>query len=190
MSEVDVRGPLLLSIARASIGSELGLAPHPTDDAPWLREPGATFVTLRLDAELRGCIGSIDARRPLREDVAANARAAAFSDPRFEPLSSREFESVSVEVSVLSPRTPLEVASESAAAAQPRPLVDGIHPHDMGSLLDGEGIVVRAGHHCAQPVMARLGVPATTRASFAYFNTREEVDSLVSAVVKAMELFR
>jgi len=69
-------------------------------------------------------------------------------------------------------------------------VVDGIHPHDMGSLLDGEGIVVRAGHHCAQPVMARLGVPATTRASFAYFNTREEVDSLVSAVVKAMELFR
>jgi len=68
-------------------------------------------------------------------------------------------------------------------------VVDGIHPHDMGSLLDGEGVVVRAGHHCAQPVMTRFGVPATTRASFAYFNTRDEVDILVKAVVKAIELF-
>lgn len=69
-------------------------------------------------------------------------------------------------------------------------VVDGIHPHDMGSLLDGEGVVVRAGHHCAQPVMTRFNVPATTRASFAYFNTREEVDILVSAVIKAIELFK
>jgi cysteine desulfurase / selenocysteine lyase len=69
-------------------------------------------------------------------------------------------------------------------------VVEGIHPHDMGSLLDGEGVVVRAGHHCAQPVMTRLHVPATTRASFAYFNTREDVDALVSAVIKAIELFK
>ncbi|HEX7553227.1 MAG TPA: cysteine desulfurase [Geothrix sp.] len=69
-------------------------------------------------------------------------------------------------------------------------VVAGIHPHDMGSLLDGEGVVVRAGHHCAQPVMTRFNVPATTRASFAYFNTREEVDVLVSAVEKAIELFK
>jgi len=68
-------------------------------------------------------------------------------------------------------------------------VVEGIHPHDMGSLLDGEGVVVRAGHHCAQPVMTRFNVPATTRASFAYFNTREEVDILVAAVVHAIELF-
>ncbi len=69
-------------------------------------------------------------------------------------------------------------------------VVEGIHPHDMGSLLDGEGVVVRAGHHCAQPVMTRFNVPATTRASFAYFNTRDEVDVLVSAVEKAIELFK
>ena len=69
-------------------------------------------------------------------------------------------------------------------------VVDGIHPHDLGSLLDGEGVVVRAGHHCAQPVMTRFCIPATTRASFAYFNTREEVDILVSAVLKAIELFK
>jgi len=69
-------------------------------------------------------------------------------------------------------------------------VVDGIHAHDMGSLLDGEGVVVRAGHHCAQPIMTRFNVPATTRASFAYFNTREDVDVLVSAVLKAIELFK
>ena len=69
-------------------------------------------------------------------------------------------------------------------------VVEGIHPHDIGSLLDGEGVVVRAGHHCAQPVMTRFGVPATTRASFAYFNTHEEVDILVSAVEKVIELFK
>ncbi len=69
-------------------------------------------------------------------------------------------------------------------------VVEGIHPHDMGSLLDGEGVVIRAGHHCAQPLMARYSVPATTRASFAYFNTREDIDVLVSAVLKAIELFK
>ncbi|MBK9795139.1 MAG: cysteine desulfurase [Holophagaceae bacterium] len=69
-------------------------------------------------------------------------------------------------------------------------VVEGIHPHDMGSLLDGDGVVVRAGHHCAQPVMTRFNVPATTRASFAYFNTRDEVDVLVSSIIKAIELFK
>ena len=68
-------------------------------------------------------------------------------------------------------------------------VVEGIHPHDMGTILDSEGIVVRAGHHCAQPVMTRLGIPATTRASFAYFNTAAEVDALEAAVRKAVEIF-
>jgi cysteine desulfurase/selenocysteine lyase len=67
--------------------------------------------------------------------------------------------------------------------------LDSIHPHDVGTILDGEGVVVRAGHHCAQPVMERLGVPATTRASFAYFNTRADVDALVAAVWKVKEIF-
>jgi cysteine desulfurase/selenocysteine lyase len=69
-------------------------------------------------------------------------------------------------------------------------VVEGIHPHDLGSILDSEGVVIRAGHHCAQPVMTRFQVPATTRASFAYYNTREDVDILVSAVLKAIELFK
>ena len=65
----------------------------------------------------------------------------------------------------------------------------GIHPHDVGTVLDREGIAVRAGHHCAQPVMERFGVPATTRASFALYNTPEEVDALAAALHRARELF-
>ena len=69
-------------------------------------------------------------------------------------------------------------------------VLEDIHPHDIGSILDGEGIVVRAGHHCAQPVMQRLGIPATTRASFSFFNTREEIDALVSGILKVQEIFK
>ena len=63
-----------------------------------------------------------------------------------------------------------------------------MHPHDAGTILDREGIAVRAGHHCAQPVMARFGVPATTRASFAMYNTFEEVDALARGILKVKEI--
>ena len=68
-------------------------------------------------------------------------------------------------------------------------VIDGIHAHDIGTILDREGIAVRAGHHCAQPVMQRFGVPATTRASFACYNTRNEVDALVAGIHKVLEVF-
>jgi len=67
-------------------------------------------------------------------------------------------------------------------------VVEGIHPHDLGTVLDQEGVAIRTGHHCAEPLMHRFGVPATARASFAFYNTREEVDRLVESVVKAKEL--
>ncbi|MCC7174450.1 MAG: cysteine desulfurase [Bryobacterales bacterium] len=67
-------------------------------------------------------------------------------------------------------------------------VVDGVHPHDVGTILDREGIAVRAGHHCAQPVMARFGIPATARASFAAYNTFEEVDALVRGIRKVKEI--
>jgi hypothetical protein len=127
MHEPAERGVVLVGIAREAIGERLGLALPRDRDEPWLARPAATFVTLELQGELRGCIGSIDARRALGQDVAHNARAAAFSDPRFEPLTSLEFESVSVEVSVLSPRTPLAAASEAQAAGALRPGVDGVY---------------------------------------------------------------
>lgn len=69
-------------------------------------------------------------------------------------------------------------------------VLDGVHAHDVGSILDHYGIAIRAGQHCAQPVMDRFGVPATARASFAFYNTREEVDSLVRAIRKVKEVFR
>ena len=69
-------------------------------------------------------------------------------------------------------------------------VLDGIHPHDIGSILDREGIAVRAGHHCAQPLMARFGVPATARASLVVYNTKEEIDALVSGIRKVIEVFR
>lgn len=67
--------------------------------------------------------------------------------------------------------------------------MEGIHPHDVGTILDQEGVAVRAGHHCAQPVMARFGVPATTRASFGLYNRMEDVDALVAALHRTREIF-
>lgn len=68
-------------------------------------------------------------------------------------------------------------------------VVDGIHAHDLGTILDMEGVAVRAGHHCAMPVMKRFGLPATARASLAFYNTRSDIDALVKAIHKAIEVF-
>lgn len=68
-------------------------------------------------------------------------------------------------------------------------VIDEIHPHDIGTILDQEGIAIRAGHHCAQPVMQRFNLPATARASFAFYNTREEADALVRTVERVIEIF-
>ncbi len=67
--------------------------------------------------------------------------------------------------------------------------VDRIHPHDIGTLLNQEGIAVRTGHHCAQPVMRHFKVPATTRASFAFYNSMIEVDALISGIQKIQKIF-
>jgi cysteine desulfurase/selenocysteine lyase len=68
-------------------------------------------------------------------------------------------------------------------------VIDGIHPHDIGTMLDSEGVAVRTGHHCAQPVMQYFNVPATTRASLALYNTREDIDRLVDGLRKIIEVF-
>ena len=68
-------------------------------------------------------------------------------------------------------------------------VMDGVHPHDVGTILDAEGIAIRTGHHCAQPVMQRFGIPATARASFAFYNTREEIDALVKGLDRVSEVF-
>ena len=67
-------------------------------------------------------------------------------------------------------------------------VMDGIHPHDIGTIVDREGVAIRTGHHCAQPVMDRYGIPATARASFAMYNTIDEIDTLVAALARARAL--
>jgi AmmeMemoRadiSam system protein B/AmmeMemoRadiSam system protein A len=121
-------GLTLLAIARAAIGHRLGVHAEPprTDIAPWLARPGASFVTLMLEAKLRGCIGSLAAKRRLGEDVAENAQAAALRDPRFPALTREEWARTEVEVSVLSPAKPMRFGDETELLAQLRAGEDGV----------------------------------------------------------------
>ena len=118
-------GPMLLTIARSAIAARLDLPRSGEPRDPALLQPAATFVTLKRFGELRGCIGSLEPVRSLRDDVSANAVAAAFRDPRFAPLEAHEFASTSVEVSLLSANERLAVADEAELAARLRPGVDG-----------------------------------------------------------------
>ena len=93
---------------------------------PALREHRATFVTLESNRRLRGCIGSLQATRPLAEDVAHNAHAAAFTDPRFSPIQEDDLEGLAIKISVLSPPVPMQVESQADLVAQLRPGVDGL----------------------------------------------------------------
>lgn len=126
MSARENAGAILLPIARASIAQALGRDAQASEQEPWLREPGATFVTLKQAEQLRGCVGSLKAHRPLLEDLKANAQAAAFRDPRFAPLTAAEFERTRVEVSLLSPLESMPFESERDALSQLRPNIDGI----------------------------------------------------------------
>ena len=81
------------------------------------------------------------------------------------------------------------IGSGSPRAAVVSLEIDGAHPHDVATILDEQGIAIRAGHHCAQPLMERLGVPATVRASFGMYNTHEEVDLLVSGLHEVRRIF-
>ena len=125
MTNADA-GHVLLPIARAAIARELGRMHEAAEDADWLHQPGACFVTLNLDTRLRGCIGTLEAHRALIEDLKANARNAAFRDPRFKPLCAAELDRLTVEVSVLSALEAMVVQDEREALAQLRPGVDGL----------------------------------------------------------------
>jgi len=91
-----------------------------------LLQQRACFVTLEINDQLRGCIGSLEAWRPLIDDINHNARAAAFSDPRFPPVNETELEQLSIHVSILSPAIPIEITSEKDAISQIRPGIDGL----------------------------------------------------------------
>jgi hypothetical protein len=119
-------GKTLLPIARASISAALGRPHEAAEDAVWLQELGASFVTLTQRGQLRGCIGTLEARRSLLADVKANALAAAFSDPRFSPLAVTELEHTEIEVSLLSSMQPMRFDSEAHALDQLQPGIDGV----------------------------------------------------------------
>jgi AmmeMemoRadiSam system protein B/AmmeMemoRadiSam system protein A len=122
---LDEAGKTLLKIARGAIESRL-FGSASTADAPWLRQNGATFITLTRDGALRGCIGSLQAARPLGDDVAENAVGAAFRDPRFPPVSAAEWPAIKVEVSLLSTPKPMRFADEADLLAQIRVGEDGL----------------------------------------------------------------
>lgn len=121
---------LLLELAFRSIeyGLEHGreMAVDVDDFPPDLQEKRATFVTLKSDHDLQGCIGTLEAYRPLVTDVCANAYAAAFSDPRFQALTYRQLGSLTLSVSVLSPAQELHFNSEAELIEQLRPGIDGV----------------------------------------------------------------
>ncbi len=119
-------GTALLIRARNAIAGEFGQLPQAEPDHPALAQPGATFVTLTQQGKLRGCIGSLEAWRPLDEDVRANAQSAASRDPRFAPLSASELAQTRVEVSLLGPAVPMPVVDEADAIRQMRPGIDGL----------------------------------------------------------------
>ncbi len=120
------KGEILLPIARASIADVFGQVYEVAEDAIWLQEQAACFVTLTQQGRLRGCIGSIEAHRSLLEDIKHNAKAAAFNDPRFSPLVSNELNDTEVEVSLLSAMQALDFSDEQEAQSQLQPGIDGV----------------------------------------------------------------
>ncbi|HEY3410795.1 MAG TPA: AmmeMemoRadiSam system protein A [Propionicimonas sp.] len=119
-------GPILLGLARSAIAARGMSIPSTGGEPAWLSRPGAVFVTLTKDGRLRGCTGSIEPRRSLREDVMRNACAAAFHDSRFPPLPAAELPHVRIEVSLLSPTEQLSFTTREDLLAQLRPGVDGL----------------------------------------------------------------
>lgn len=128
---LDEAGPVLLRAARGAIEARL-FGAAPAAHAPWLAQPGASFVTLMREGALRGCIGSLQAARPLGLDVAENALGAAFRDPRFPPVGADEWPRCRVEVSLLSTAKTLAFADEADLLGQLQPGEDGV-------ILEAEG---------------------------------------------------
>jgi len=133
----DEQKNTLRAIARDTIAHGLAHGKPPEVDLSGLpallQETRATFVTLKRDGHLRGCIGTLEARRPLAEDVAHNAYAAAFQDPRFAPVSLAEWPGLDVHISILSPPEAMTVTSEEDLLNQLRPGIDGLILEDGGA---------------------------------------------------------
>ena len=171
------QGKLLLDAARESISTALSKAPVPElPDQAWLKELRATFVTLKQNGQLRGCIGMLEASRPLGVDVLANARAAAFSDPRFKALTPAELATLEIEVSILS--RPARIVFEDHAD-----LLRQLEPGRDGLIIEsGGGSTARRGTFLPQvweslpdpeqfiaQLKLKAGLPANTRTTACRF---------------------
>jgi len=166
--DAGAAGAALIGIARAAIACRLGIAavPAAVPQAPWLRQPGATFITLKLEGRLRGCIGSLEAHRPLGADVAANAEAAAFRDPRFPALSAAEWPRCEVEVSLLSAPKPIAFADEAELLAKIQPGEDGLileHAGRRGTFLPQVWESIPDKRAFLGELVKKAGLPADTR---------------------------
>jgi AmmeMemoRadiSam system protein B/AmmeMemoRadiSam system protein A len=161
------QGRTLLGIARGSIAAAINNTAMPSGDAAWLHRCQASFVTLMRDGVLRGCIGSLQPRRSLFDDVAANARSAAFSDPRFPGLTADEFAHVDIEVSLLAVPRRMVFADHGDLMAQLVPGEDGIVleyegrratflPQVWGSIPDREQFIAQ--------LKAKAGLPSVASA--------------------------
>lgn len=124
-NETD-KGSILLTIARAAIAETFGVSYQAYEDATWLQDKAACFITLMQQDQLRGCIGTLEAHRTLLEDVKHNAKAAAFHDTRFSPLTREELGNTEIEISLLSAMSPLNFSNEQEALAQLVPGIDGV----------------------------------------------------------------
>ena len=130
VSLTDADREVLRRVARDSIeqGLRTGepLKPDLSEVSPPLRDPGAVFVTLNRNGRLRGCVGSLEARRPLVQEVARSAYSAAFNDHRFPPLSDSEFPGLDIHISLLTPLEPLRVEDRAELFERLRPGEDGL----------------------------------------------------------------
>jgi len=167
----EALGAALLRIARNAIGERFGHSAQAPTTAEAerlahlaeLARPGASFVTLTQDGQLRGCIGSLEAHRPLAADVAANALAAAFADPRFSPLVAGELARIHVEVSLLTPAEPIAYTDEADALARLRPGIDGViltHGERRATFLPQVWESLPTARHFITQLKLKAGLPA------------------------------
>lgn len=129
MNHNETQRQEMLALARDSIAYQLALQPAPAAYAQlpaYLQQTGASFVTLEIQQKLRGCIGSIEAYRPLGEDLIENAAAAALHDPRFPPLTAGEYPDTTIKLSILTSPEPMQFDSEIDLLRQLLPGMDGL----------------------------------------------------------------
>jgi uncharacterized protein len=157
----------LLELAKASInhGLQTGkpLRVDVDDYPPELAVPRATFVTLERRGDLRGCIGMLEAIRPMVEDVAENAFSAAFKDPRFPPLTTEELADVDLQISILTPAEPMTFSSEADLIAQLQPGIDGLIMQEgfrRGTFLPSVWEQLPDPHDFVQHLKQKAGLPS------------------------------